>query len=745
MHQESKWLRVLKSRPCWLIGAVLAVSGCEKEPATAQQQPEAKSARAAAEPSKSGVSELNKLPVVDGASTNRVFLQKLEQPTAREETVAVHVKPPPLLNRELESSLVRVVGSPQDPVVMFRSDTLAELGAIPKSPGPGFFTLFSQLPDSEIARRVENEKRVASGELGEITQETILFNGRHPVSRFTGAAFEARMFGGGQLVPLSVCPARPAFTQQSADQALFIKDPQVVLDPARTWDPCTGAGTQGGKWTFAHLMRELAQGSGKAAEDFVLEWLSLWLNDYTVNSDTVQARTEIFNQVIQPWATASGETAILTTNGSGQNAVAITGDLNLDIAPFRLLAIVNRVDLASNTGGGYGGSSKAGELRFVFGVVQPNPWGAGGTEASCGHKPFTAIFEYGVPASGCQAVIDWANQWANLATFPGFTPAYLAQLESMTESVVLHGLAPAKGNDNALNQIRTNEIALGLPVGEQWELREFTLTDEDPVAGTDTPSDGLLRPHTVALTPDDATHNAFTDVDVDSFTLTTVKAAVQPSPPVIPTDCSASFSAPFSISGRPFLGGNALVDPPTHWEALNLNPASAEEICARKEFSINTCNGCHFGDSGTDGGNPAGTNNAFTHVDPMSGIPATLSKFLTGGGPNFMFGVPDQQLGSGITWQFNDLRRRHQRLYDLATCSTCSPFFAFSQDFLFAIEEVAGVVPIDVGIGQEAPFRVGPIKDVEAVKAVLERRPGFKSGIHDVSVDSLRPAETFVH
>jgi hypothetical protein len=41
----------------------------------------------------------------------------------------------------------------------------------------------------------------------------------------------------------------------------------------------------------------------------------------------------------------------------------------------------------------------------------------------------------------------------------------------MTESVARHGAAPAKGNENALNQIRTNEVALAFP----WELREFRL------------------------------------------------------------------------------------------------------------------------------------------------------------------------------------------------------------------------------------------------------------------------------
>ena len=64
----------------------------------------------------------------------------------------------------------------------------------------------------------------------------------------------------------------------------------------------------------------------------------------------------------------------------------------------------------------------AGELRFIFGVVQPNPWG-GGSEATCGRKQFTTIFEYGVPGTGCTTVVDWAKQWTALQALPGFTAA----------------------------------------------------------------------------------------------------------------------------------------------------------------------------------------------------------------------------------------------------------------------------------------------------------------------------------
>ncbi|MCY1019656.1 hypothetical protein [Pyxidicoccus sp. MSG2] len=680
-----------------------------------------------------------------GLSTATVFAQRLAQATPLEETTAIHVKLAPPANKELESSLVRVVGDPKDPVVLFSSDALAQLGRIPKSPGPGFFTLFSSLKDSELDRRTNSEKEVAEGKFGEVTKETILFNGRHPAARFEGLSLDARAFRGGGMVPIAGCPALPATSQNVWDKALLIRDPAVVQNPARTWDPCTGAGTQGGKWTFSHLIKEMAQDSGTTAEDFVMKWLSNWLNDYTVNGDLVQARQNMFSEVIQPWATASGQVASLVFNTSTNKwQVSITGPLNLDIAPFRLLAIVNRIDLAGSSGG-YGGSSTAGELRFVFGMTKPTNWGAG-TEATCNLKLFTTILEYGVPRTGCQQVIDWARDWAQLGTHTSFDATYLAKLESMTESVVLHGSAPSKGNKNALNQLRTNEISLVLGGSNPlWELREFQLADENLTdTAPDARTNGLLRPHTVALTPSDAgNHDPDIDPDVNQFVLTDVKAGVK-LPVFVPTACVSSFKAPHKINGNFFLGGSALVNPPTHWEAFGVNPGDAQEVCARKEFSGNTCNGCHRGDTALDGTNG---NNNFTHISPTSGIPATPSKFLTGGGVNFMFSVPDTQFGAGLTsWPFADLLRRHQRLYDIATCTTCSPFFAFDVAFLARMEQVAGVVPFDGLASTEKPtFKIGPISDMEKVQQLLELRSEFAKEPRDLPLSFLRPPEVFVH
>jgi hypothetical protein len=723
-------------------GAALTVNGCSAE------LPEQTAPSQAATGSGSGVNTgsstpISQLPFIDSASSARVLAELLGKVTALGETTAVHVRLPPPRNPDLAGSLVRVVGPPDSPQVLFSSDALKQLGISGQSPGKDFFTAFASLSSSELDKVKQNEDDIASGRFGQTTTESVVFSGRGARARTISPAIDSSIFRPGVPFPVNRCSVRPVSTLQAWGQSLFITSPSVVQDPARTWDPCTGAGTQGGLWTFAHLVREMANGSGATPESFVTQWLSMWLNDYVVNSDTVQARVAMFAQVIQPWAVASGVTATLVTDTTGHRSVTLTGPLNLNIAPFRLIAIVNRIDLgATATGaGGYSGSTTslpvtAGELRFIFNVVQPSPWG-GGTEASCGRKLFTTIFEYGVPGTGCAAVVSWARQWTTLQAFPGFTAAYLTQLQSMTESVVRHGAAPAKGNQNAINQIRTNEIALTAP----WELREFTLTDENPLANTDVPSNGLIRKHTVALTPNDAAFSAAgADPTINNFVNGPVAAGVA-LPVVNPLQCEASYAVPFLIgaTNTPFRGGDVLIGP-GHWSANSVTGASpARNICARHQFSLNTCGGCHHDDTGTNG--PPSTN--FTHVAPLTPIPVQLSMFLTGGGPGMVFNVPDSQLGAPI-WPFADLERRLQRLFDLSHCTSCASIIALGPRFVDQIAAL-GPVPIDPGPETTFQFKVGPVTDLATVQKILDLRAQFTAATRSEPVDFIRPIDLTPH
>src|SRR5262249_54785058 len=153
------------------------------------------------------------------------------------------------------------------------------------------------------------------------------------VARTNFPTVDSSQFVPGVAVAVNHCSVQPISTLQGWGQSLFITAPDVVLNHDRTWDPCTGAGTPGGVWTFAHLIREMASGSGQQPEHFAKDWLSLWLNDYTVNGDPVVARMQMFDQVILPWATASGVVATLGTDpGTGKKIVNLSGPLDLDIA-----------------------------------------------------------------------------------------------------------------------------------------------------------------------------------------------------------------------------------------------------------------------------------------------------------------------------------------------------------------------------------------------------------------------------
>jgi hypothetical protein len=685
--------------------------------------------------------------MIDATASAQLLGELLAQPTALGETTALQVRLPPPANQSLVGSLVRVIGDTSNPHVLFRSDALVQLGLLGKSPGPNFFTAFVTLSASELDTLQRNSQQIASGAFGQTTNESVLFSGRAAFARTVFPPVSSSTFTPGVPVPVNGCSVLPASTQQAWDQSLFLRSPAVVLDPARTWDPCTGAGTQGGVWTFAHLIREMANGSGKTPEDFVKDWLSLWLNNYTVNGDVVAARTQMFNQVIQPWATASGVVATLVTDATGVRSVNLTGPLNLNVAPYRLEAIVNRIDLGTTThgGGGYGSVTgspvTAGELRFIFGVVQPNPWGAGGTEATCGRKLFTTIFEYGVPGTGCQAVVSWAQKWTQLQTFSGFTPAYLTLLQSMTESVVLHGAAPTKGNQNAINQVRTNEVQLQFP---QWELREFTLTNENPVAGTDVPANGELRTHTVALTPNEAAISpAGADPAVNAEVLGPVTAGLE-LPVTLPNHCESSFAVPFFLGGNPFRGGNALSGGvgANFWLA-NMAPATPNGICARHQFSLNTCHGCHRSDSGTTG---LGGSTAFVHIDPLSSIPVTMSKFLTGGGPGMTFSVNDTQFAppTAPPWQFADLDRRLKRLFQLSHCTSCIVIRPMTPALVTRMQTF-GSVPADVSPADFPDLKIGSITDLATVQKVLDLRASVADVARNEPVDVIRSIDPSSH
>lgn len=374
-------------------------------------------------------------------------------------------------------------------------------------------------------------------------------------------------------------------------RSLMINDTIVVKDPARTFDVCTGTGTPMGKWTFGHLMTEMANQSATAISpsDFARQWLAKWETTQTVNTFPIPARTQITASIIKPWDSVSGN----------------TGQLDLAKAPFRLLAIVNRVDLRQNLV--YGGGS-AGEGRFVFEAVDRR-------NGQCNPMQFTVIFEYGIHKNSCQAVRAWGKQWWDLKNITLSDPAYAPALEAITEQFVAAGTNPSQlPNKNSLSQLRTNEIALSSP----WELREFAL------AGT-----GHLVPVTTKREPDTNLHN--TDPLVAWINANAAAVAAQ------------THTIPETVSGTAFLASRAPI-PGNNTGFFWGRGGDIPTANARFGFSLSTCSGCHTGE----------THTVFTHVKPGSGFPAALSGFLTG----ISVLDPDPTDADNSTRTFADLDRR---------------------------------------------------------------------------------------
>ncbi|WP_338864800.1 hypothetical protein [Myxococcus stipitatus] len=362
--------------------------------------------------------------------------------------------------------------------------------------------------------------------------------------------------------PTACSPATCAVDMPSE---LMITDLSVVEDPLRT--------TGDGVWTFGHLMREM--NGGQDPSELVRNWLSTWMSDQFIGATDVLARPDMAGMVLTPW------------EGSGV-------PLNFDVAPFRLLAIVNRMDLRKE-------GEFAGEGRFVFGVTDPNG----------NPLPFTVILEYILPGGSPAEFQRWARDWHELGRIGVGNPGYNEKLEALTNRFTKSFVARGAYLGSAIHQVRTNENALD-PL---WELREFHLGSE-----------GLMPAH-VALTPNLFWNGSSTLRDYVNLNMSSV--------------LSETHTVPEFFEGQPLLAGSSLTPPNFAWAV----PGVSTE--ARHKFSVNTCSGCHAGETST----------FFLHIFPRSeGQPAGLSPFLLGTG-----NIPDR-FNPSVTRSFEDLFRREQDL-----------------------------------------------------------------------------------
>ena len=511
-------------------------------------------------------------------------------------------------------------------------------------------------------------------------QFSYIFSGRAIVGTNALVPFPTTNFWAGQPVNfINNMPAKAVNLFGPCSGSPLAYDPyktemitnlSVIEDTNRTWDnngPPTafgagGVGTRMGAWTFGKLMTDMANvgapgNTVTSASDFVLRCFQTWHFQQAINNDTVPAVPNVQALVLQPWLAASA------AEGLPSNT------LDLAIAPFRLLAIVNRVDLRANST--YGGTSLnscvppefAGEARFVFGFIDPNlPTNSIYNNAAT--NQMTVILEYAVPRSGCENVQNWGAQWAALNNLSFTTPAanpapytsdlqFNQALQAITDQFAKAGDNPSQmPNQSAIAQVRFNEN-----MGTEWALRQFNIET----------ASGYLVESTVAATPAFPLNATPT---LESFLASLNNSSFCTVGPLLP---STGITIPTMYLGVSFQGGYAPEGVPTGITNNGTSGTSGmfwtgtdcTDPCTRHTLSLNTCNACHTQETGT----------SFTHVSPRAiGSPTMLSGFLTGGSPPNP--VADPSGCSPATYTYSDLQRRVQDLNALVTCG-CDAEVAF--------------------------------------------------------------------
>jgi hypothetical protein len=303
---------------------------------------------------------------------------------------------------------------------------------------------------------------------------------------------------------------------------LMIVDSSVVTSPAAA----NGNGANGGNLSFNHAMTVLAGGTDPAT--FTEAFLNNWATSQQVGAFTVPATPN------------AGLQSLLHDNGFWPRLA--DGRLDMTRAPFRLLAVANRMDLASS-------QKPNGEGRLVFGGV--NPGGAG--------LPMTLVLEYNLPTSLTKA--QWASRWHELGALP-----FGSQFNE-----ALSQLATEFSRDSDLSQLRVNEVFLT----NSWVLREFHL---DLTAHA-------LRTSTTAQTPDVSLITSQKLIDWANANQTAILNDTH----IVPEQFLGGRSA------LAFPGGPTFNFAGTQW-LMSDNGTPLVDANVRRAFGSRTCNGCHQSD-----------------------------------------------------------------------------------------------------------------------------------------------------
>ncbi|MBM4253723.1 MAG: hypothetical protein FJ146_17280 [Deltaproteobacteria bacterium] len=361
----------------------------------------------------------------------------------------------------------------------------------------------------------------------------------------------------------------------SPSGSLFINDIAVVNDSSAKGR---------GPLSFAFLMREILElnpNPGTTPKDLAIEdaaiksLLDQFVVSSPVNTFVAPSRTNTKRTISAAWQTVTG------TDDKAY--------LSLERAPFKLLAITNRLDIVKK-----GKTSvTAGEGRFIFGFTGPSA--------------ATIILEYNLPIGGASSsgmtMNQWAKDWQGLKQFlvdtnsskPGVQPsATIGALQFANKTGYLKALAALTGKftkrdaavsgqikQAAISQVRTNEF-----IQSPWELRELQRVR---TGGT-----VALKLTTVKNNPDERFSQGTSGFS--NWIKSNVSCRADTTSP---NDCAYTTSD--GLLPASFLNGTT---PVSLLGASSLNPGSLwfpSDRSQKNQFvALNTCSGCHRAETNTN-------------------------------------------------------------------------------------------------------------------------------------------------
>lgn len=444
-------------------------------------------------------------------------------------------------------------------------------------------------------------------------------------------AFDRTLFETHNPTPLhlNLIQAIECDDELKKQHSLFKTDLSVVEDPARTFNVHAGTGNPTGAWTFGTLMKNMVipVATTVSAKTFLKEWVKTWTVQQLVNGQSIPPREDIFKHVIVPWLTKARFPSCSTTITPG-NWQMLWNDDNcvseanlLKWAPFRLMAIVNRIDLRGNMA--YKSSvQNAGETRFIFTLIDPTtgmpPIEDNQTINSTGSfidwQGMNVILEYhNVQTNRCE-LQQFAQGWLDLSSYTSFGSAYNDALESLTNTVTNAGAMPGKPNGSALAQLRTNERILQDLGGNKlntvwessdWQFRQFEIDNNTKLLKmmplNNTPTHDLNFPINIATFGTTAPTNSEYLMKWLWDNLVIVSQGRHRMPAVYP-----GTTIPIT-TGAAQVPEEQMHYWDVNWSATTstYTPASVTAsnadlmMDARFMLSLNTCNGCHNGETKT--------------------------------------------------------------------------------------------------------------------------------------------------